>query len=57
MAYVEYRLAPFTAGRDDVDDFLSEWKEGGWRPDGPAVQGRDLSGHAALMYTMRRQRP
>ena len=56
MAYVEYRLAPFAAGREDVVEFLSEWKAGGWCPDGPPVHGRDLSGRAALMYTMRRVR-
>jgi hypothetical protein len=55
MAYVEYRLAPFVES-GDVSEFLSEWKRSGWAPDGEPVQGRDLSGRTALMFTMRRER-
>jgi hypothetical protein len=54
MAYVEYRLAPFDGG--DESQFLLEWKRGGWAPDGPPVPGRDLTGQAALLFTMRRVR-
>lgn len=55
MAWVEYRIAPFRDGREDVLEFLSAWDSGGWCPDGPPVAWCDLDGSSALMYTMRRQ--
>jgi hypothetical protein len=53
MAWVEYRIAPLAEG-GDVLEFLAEWDEHGWHPDGPPVAGRDMQGQEALMYTMRR---